>query len=326
LITRAADEIVPLGIGHGTNDDVIEWPTQGRDTYPALNRSRQCWGAQVTGGGHSWMGFEIAPPALGPDATLAPFQGFAVVRNETVPGLGNCSADNALPPSQPGDYNHALEWSASWYNWDVAPTDTTNLWQMSFRSLSGSSLAVDLTPRRLQRFPKAAGTRVLWRNFPIGSPTAVQIGQLAADGAGLITITNFLVGTGGNRLRIDRDSVADYDSDGMPDYWEQAFGLNPSNSADAALDGDSDGARNVDEYRAGTHPSNSVSVFRITGFSTNGIAWRSAPGFGYRIGITESVSNWPAQGSVITAAADSASWLFPEPTNSLGFYRLSTPP
>ena len=45
----------------------------------------------------------------------------------------------------------------------------------------------------------------------------------------------------------------DRDRDGMPDYWETLYGLNPS-KPDAYYDGDLDGLVNIHEYHAGTHP------------------------------------------------------------------------
>ncbi|MDP6252849.1 MAG: hypothetical protein QGI20_13005, partial [Verrucomicrobiota bacterium] len=45
----------------------------------------------------------------------------------------------------------------------------------------------------------------------------------------------------------------DRDRDGMPDYWESHYGLNPQ-KPDAYYDTDVDGLVNLQEYRAGTHP------------------------------------------------------------------------
>ncbi|HET6162537.1 MAG TPA: pectate lyase, partial [Planctomycetota bacterium] len=41
---------------------------------------------------------------------------------------------------------------------------------------------------------------------------------------------------------------ADADSDGMPDAWESAHGLDPKDAADAAKDRDGDGYSNVEEW------------------------------------------------------------------------------
>ena len=46
----------------------------------------------------------------------------------------------------------------------------------------------------------------------------------------------------------------DTDKDGIPDQWEQQYGLDFQNPADAAEDPDGDGLTNLDEYLAGTDP------------------------------------------------------------------------
>jgi hypothetical protein len=47
----------------------------------------------------------------------------------------------------------------------------------------------------------------------------------------------------------------DYDHDGMPDYWEIRYGLDPDDPADADLDADKDGYANLQEYQDGTDPA-----------------------------------------------------------------------
>lgn len=47
---------------------------------------------------------------------------------------------------------------------------------------------------------------------------------------------------------------ADTDRDGLPDDWELARGLSPTNAVDAGLDSDCDGTSNLQEYSAGTDP------------------------------------------------------------------------
>ncbi|MGN0826397.1 MAG: hypothetical protein ACI4QD_00490 [Kiritimatiellia bacterium] len=46
----------------------------------------------------------------------------------------------------------------------------------------------------------------------------------------------------------------DTDKDGMPDWFEKLYGLNP-NVKDAQLDSDGDGRTNIQEYNAGTNPT-----------------------------------------------------------------------
>jgi hypothetical protein len=47
----------------------------------------------------------------------------------------------------------------------------------------------------------------------------------------------------------------DDDGDGLPDIWEQTYGLNPLDATDAALDRDLDGLTNRQEYQAGADPT-----------------------------------------------------------------------
>ena len=299
-VARAA---VPLGIGHGTNDFIIEWPTQGRPVYPAFNAGRRCWGGAVIDAGHSWMGWNGLPPTIAPDGSLAPFRRFAVRKDESVPGLSNAEGDAPLPPAGPGGYNQDLDWSASWYDWDGAPTDTTNLWQVSLRSLNGETQAVDVTARRLQRFPVAPGTRVLWRNLRVANGTTSQVGVAAADSEGLITVPQVQVTPDGNRLRLDADVGPDSDGDGIRDYWEDAFGFSIADTNDAAADADGDRAPNLDEYRAGTLPRDASSVFRISGYGNGGLAWNGAPGFRYALETTPDLAASFGPYRFVTAAS-----------------------
>lgn len=61
-------------------------------------------------------------------------------------------------------------------------------------------------------------------------------------------------------LDTDADGVGnnadtDDDNDGMPDVWENLYGLNPLDSSDAAGDLDGDGVSNLNEFNNGTDPS-----------------------------------------------------------------------
>jgi pectate lyase len=50
----------------------------------------------------------------------------------------------------------------------------------------------------------------------------------------------------------------DSDGDGMPDSWEEKFGLDPRSAADPTLDSDRDGYTDVEEYLNGTSPTQFV--------------------------------------------------------------------
>ena len=58
----------------------------------------------------------------------------------------------------------------------------------------------------------------------------------------------------GSRLRIDLP-ILDDDRDGMPNWWEERYGLNPADPTDAGQDLDGDGLSNLDEYLARSDPT-----------------------------------------------------------------------
>jgi hypothetical protein len=87
-------------------------------------------------------------------------------------------------------------------------------------------------------------------------------------------------------MRFNVRQRVDTDLDGIPDYWETAYGL-ATNAPDAQLDADLDGRSNFQEYVANTDPHQSNSVFRIvTAVRTNGqniITWTTTGGTRYRV-------------------------------------------
>jgi hypothetical protein len=73
-----------------------------------------------------------------------------------------------------------------------------------------------------------------------------------------------------------RDNLADTDGDGLPDYWETAYSLDPADTNGvhgAHGDPDGDGHSNRDEYRAGTNPGDTADVLRILSVEQVGATW-----------------------------------------------------
>lgn len=60
-------------------------------------------------------------------------------------------------------------------------------------------------------------------------------------------------------LAVSDNIGPDQDSDGIPDYWEELYNLDPQSSADASLDADNDGLTNLQEYQYNANPGEADS-------------------------------------------------------------------
>ena len=105
------------------------------------------------------------------------------------------------------------------------------------------------------------------------------------------------------------DPAQDTDSDGIPNGWEQAHGLDPLNPDDAALDPDKDGMSNLQEYLAGTNPTNAASCLKITSLTlTNGgvrVRWSAVGGKQYIVQTNSDLGTGFSDASPMIAAAGS---------------------
>ncbi|MFA7159695.1 MAG: SdrD B-like domain-containing protein [Kiritimatiellia bacterium] len=84
---------------------------------------------------------------------------------------------------------------------------------------------------------------------------------------------------------IGADEYVDGNGNGIPDYWEQTYGITITSTSDA----DGDLFRDIDEYRAGTDPKDAESLLRILGFElldggAMRLQWQSV--WGKRYGIS----------------------------------------
>ena len=85
------------------------------------------------------------------------------------------------------------------------------------------------------------------------------------DGDGVQDVSDNCPNTANaNQLDTDADGDgnvcdSDDDNDGMPDTFENANGLNPTDATDAGRDADNDGFSNLQEYQAGTDPNDGGS-------------------------------------------------------------------
>ncbi len=111
---------------------------------------------------------------------------------------------------------------------------------------------------------------------------------------------------------IIRVQEIDSDGDGMPDAWENAFGLNPFDPSDANLDSDEDSTTNLEEFIADTDPINPENYLALTPLpdSTGAgleLQWQAAAGRVYQLECA------PIEGSA--GWTDAVEWL-PEGTRN----------
>ena len=123
----------------------------------------------------------------------------------------------------------------------------------------------------------------------------------------------------------------DRDEDGMPDWWETTYGLNPVSASDAAADDDLDGAGNVHEYWAGTLPNDPDSVFAANILSRQEggfvLRWSSVDNQIYS--VTESTNlisgTWVPVATNLTATPPENNYtITPPDAVHQHFYRIST--
>jgi len=147
------------------------------------------------------------------------------------------------------------------------------------------------------------------------------------DNDSLTNLEEYLLGTDPHN--------GDMDDDSLPDGWEIANNLDPSDADDAWEDADGDGASNYEEYVAGTDPNDPGSVLEITdvnrGVPDEGqvtISWSSVPGAFYDIYFSDdpvsnqmrwtlAVGEYPAEEEgTITSWTDDGSLTGSTPTSS----------
>ena len=137
--------------------------------------------------------------------------------------------------------------------------------------------------------------------------------------------------TAGVAANFTLTTLADADGDGLPDIWETARGLNPTNPADLLLDPDGDGRSNGQEYIAGTDPTNAASVLRLATLSISnrlGLVFDTKSNRTYTVQGSDALggTNWWRLTDLLASPSDQRVTNFVEPTvASNRFFRVVVP-
>jgi hypothetical protein len=134
----------------------------------------------------------------------------------------------------------------------------------------------------------------------------------------------------GTQVAFTNYTVADFDGDGLPDYYEALLGLNTNDVSDAAGDLDGDGMSNLAEYLAGTDANDSNSFLRVeqTVFPGLAIVQLSAvSNRTYTVQFTDKLPavSWTRLADVVARPTNHIE-SFPDPTWTTNrFYRVVLP-
>jgi hypothetical protein len=125
-------------------------------------------------------------------------------------------------------------------------------------------------------------------------------------------------------------TLADSDSDGIPDTWESGFGLNAADASDRTLDSDNDGMLNWQEYVAGTDPTDEFSYLKIDSVAIDGgvsLAFGAISNRTYTVQYTDQLGAglWLQLAEVPAQPANHTETIFDPAFTTNRIYRLATP-
>ena len=180
-----------------------------------------------------------------------------------VAAAGNDASDNDAVPQYPAGYDVANIISvaatdendelASFSNYGSSTVDVaapgveilSTYLSGGTETLQGTSMAC----------PHVAGAMALLASI-YEEVTPIEARQLLMDSVDEVAALNGKVLSGG-RLNVLSlfENANDNDRDGIPDSWEEAYGLDPEDPSDAELDADGDSLSNLEEYQNGCFPN-----------------------------------------------------------------------
>jgi len=199
--------------------------------------------------------------------------------------------------------------------WTIQPNGGTSFVVTSSLSALGSGLSyrllipVEKVPNgftlSVATIPTSTSSLNYDRNTVKLNGTALMISSPVLPGGAMFT---YAENQRGKIERVDLQLNAaflDTDTDGLPDWWEALYGLDPTDPSDASRDDDGDGMTNLQEYLAGTNPLDPTDNLRITQVIKPGdfqVTWTSVPGRKYQVYTVDALTgSFTPLSGVITA-------------------------
>ncbi len=197
---------------NGKNDGDIGWP-QAVEFYKAMQETKRphmfVWGP----GGH---GQRVMMPKDGGEQVLP----IDIRTDQSLPAFTRCSLDNNPGNGDPNDGDKAGMVNY-WLYWETTNiVDESTAWEMTVGMLDPSEAkgwpavaglhdktpkdrcAVDLTPRRLQKFRTPKGAKFAYSVTDVKAGKKSAEGEAVADDNGLLTLGQIPLVKGLNRVRI----------------------------------------------------------------------------------------------------------------------------
>jgi hypothetical protein len=190
-------EIGLIAFSNGKNDGGIGWP-QAVEFYRALQATRRphifVWGQS----GHGQR-------AVLPVSLSDRYMPMDLRTDQSQPAFTGCSLDDDPGDGDPNRGDPAGQ-SNLYLFWETDEiVDRSDAWEMTVGLVDKApqeSCTVNITPRRVQQFKLAPGTRLHWSTKSLSEDREVQSGQVTVDELGLITLPQVMVGKGKHRIAV----------------------------------------------------------------------------------------------------------------------------
>ena len=312
--------------GGRVNDD---WGTIGYDTDCIYNQ------ALVAGAGSTWSNSTVVVGDYGSSNSLAIRAGGLVDDDLGVVGWEDSGWDNSVYIESGGVWRNQNLLVGYWGSHNAMYVDGGSVFV-------GTYMAVGYDPLYANNLVELTDGQIIVTNRTHDAVLEVYGGGLLFAGGTLwadtIVVTNedaqfmYIGGTLMYRNLILTPTF-DADSDGIPNGWEQAHGLDPLNPDDAEADNDGDGMSNWQEYMAGTDPNIAASRLAISVTVTNGhvrVSWSAVGGKSYVVQTNSVLGASFADASPVIAVPGTGETNYLDPGAATGgqtrYYRIRLGP